>query len=262
MHDDFYKMTGCMHAVSTYFRTRRRDGTRFTTTGPTRVVQAFADRLDKITEELLQIAFEMEAAENIFQKAWEAEQTGVFAALVSVHRAAGSASRMPADPLSLQRMRILWGRVLANPGDGTDGKAFTDALRLGIQDTESVFTGAGRPAVIVASYNTSITKLKDILTRLRAALDDYYAAFSVMRNGLMGQADAFVLLYPKLELQVTPWSGMDERLRELMKFMERSAKAGIGGGPGDTSTPSWGSVATSGSSSIGSYVPPPPSSGS
>ena len=115
MHDDFYKMTGCMHAVSVYFMTRRKDGSP--QTSPNRVIQIRAAKLNSIASALLQISFDMEAKENVFQKLWGAEKANVNNAIDGVHTAAGAASHMP-PPLDLRR-RILsdtFNRAAANPG--------------------------------------------------------------------------------------------------------------------------------------------------
>lgn len=261
MHDDYYKMTGCMRAVSVYFMTRRRDGTLRTSGGPSAAVRSYATQLDDIADALLQIGFDLEAAESVYRKAWSDEKTRVFNAIRAVHTAAGSASKMPAaGGVALQRLTATFDRAVTNPGDGADGHAFLDAISIAIADTERAVQSSAPFLAVTGRVNATVMRLKDILSILKQAQDAYDDAFSTMRTNLMGQAGAFVRHYPRLQSQVTPWSTMDERLRQLMDFINKSADAGRGGGTGGNSTPSWGTVATSGSSSTSTSPPPSGSS--
>ena len=61
MHDDFFKIIGCLRAVSVFYRTRKMDGTP--TARPSAGAVSCANTLDGISDSLCRLSFDLEAAE-------------------------------------------------------------------------------------------------------------------------------------------------------------------------------------------------------
>lgn len=243
MHDDFYKMIGCLYAESFLAKTRNA---QLQSAGSTTAADTASLGLTAVAERLLSAAFNFEIPENIFQKEWTTQRGPITTAITGFAAVAGRYNRMPVAGGSLNReyKQLL---DVTNPGTGENARRFIEGIA---RRTQQTLTAAGQNAT--PSLLTLRDALKDLLLRMEVALNDFEFALETMHRAFTDAADDYLQLYPSLATSVRPWSAQDERLRQMMDFLFASAQSGVGQGPGGTSTPSWGSTGTLGSSSSSS----------
>lgn len=233
MHDDFFKIIGCLRAVSVFYRTRKLDGTP--TSRPSAGAVNCAGTLDGISDSLCRLSFDLEAAENAFQAGWRTKRQAFAGALWAFHIARGASGRN--GEAVINRLIRTFDAAVRDPGDSMPGRAVLNETRRLI---------AGGPG---AATRTAATALKRVLDELEVFQAAYETAHEIFSLDVGTPAGEYITLYPDLSAATVPWKALDERLREILGFLLRSAKNGGQGGPGNDPTPSWGGVATSGSSS-------------
>ncbi len=242
MHKQFTTLIGAITSFVAYGRTRGNNGTLLANPlDPASAISVKLNTLESVRDNLLTGSFDFEVEENLYRKKWLQREAPLFNAFKAAITAAGLTQPIKAAALArLATLQRRYRAVAHNDVSDDAGHGVIGILRVALSNLNNQVPGP-QPAAFVQKRQV----VDQEIARLGPIQTGFEVAHSKLESVLQTEAGRFDMAYPSLVGMMTPWSALDARLRALLDHFEAAARASIGLGPGDSSTPGWNDLADS-----------------